>query len=713
MQAGSCLSALKTLDKAEHIQLPVAQVRPNQSNARVLPEPVSRPTQVPDHLDAIKGLQLDRVATSDDLVLWNTLIHYEHPIGVTKFAGHQKKYLISSDHGYLGAIGFSASALYLAARDQWIGWSGAQRQAHLSNVMGLSRFLIRPCVHCTNLASHVLAKSLKRMKEDMMQDHGIPIWVVETFVDSENDDPALRYTGTCFVAAGFHDVGQTTGRGRHAKTRDRTRTLKRVFLYEFNSRWRKQLGLAPVDLYPTLEIGTGLDAQSWAHQEFGGAPLGDVRRMASLIKMVTYLSRIPGDPIYANLSMDKAAIRAYYRLLDPPDPTAIRPEDLVAPHRQRTIERMRGQDRVLCLIDETKINYSRLASCDGLDTIGRNQTSSEAQGVRLHASVPVTEKGLPLGVIRCGFEPSDPESEHPDRLRWQDAVDDAIACAENLHRSTKMVVIIDREGDSASLMKRCIDSNQVDILVRAKHDRVLSKNLKLFGMLRGLESVGTMDVPISKLSRRVKSGRVLHEGREARMATMSLRFKSVDLPCGSMTAIHVREEDRKSDALEWFLLTSLEVEGFNDAKTIVKYYLQRWRIEDFFRVLKGGCNVEDFRLRSARKLHRAIAIHSVIAWRLLLLTLMGRDVPDAPVDLMFTDLQLRVLHNLASEHKLQPPTDLALAIVLVARLGGYQPSNKRPDPGVEVMWRGYRRLEVATTSVELELKHQGGQNSSE
>ncbi len=112
-------------------------------------------------------------------------------------------------------------------------------------------------------------------------------------------------------------------------------------------------------------------------------------------------------------------------------------------------------------------------------------------------------------------------------------------------------------------------------------------------------------------------------------------------------------------------------------------------------------------MRSARKLHRAIAIHSVIAWRLLLLTLMGHDVP---VDLMFTDLQLRVLHNLASEHKLQPPTDLALAIALVARLGGYQPSNKRPDP--KVMWRGYRRLEVATTSVELELKHQGGKNSS-
>ncbi len=136
LQAGSCLSALRTLDKAQHIQLPAAQPRPNHSNARILSEPVPHPTEVPDHLGAMKGLRLDRVITPDDLVLWNTLIHDEHPIGVTKFAGHQKKYLISSDHGYLGAIGFSASALYLAARDQWMGWSEAQRQAHLQNVMG-------------------------------------------------------------------------------------------------------------------------------------------------------------------------------------------------------------------------------------------------------------------------------------------------------------------------------------------------------------------------------------------------------------------------------------------------------------------------------------------------------------------------------------------------------------------------------------------------
>jgi len=173
--------------------------------------------------------------------------------------------------------------------------------------------------------------------------------------------------------------------------------------------------------------------------------------------------------------MDTSAIRAYYQLLDPQDPNLIRPEDLVAVHRQRTIERMRGQEVVLCLIDETKINYSSLATFDGFDTIERSQTSSEAKGGRLHATVPVTEEGLPLGVIRCGFPPSDPEVKHPNRQRWEDAITDVIDATKHMKRSTKIVVVLDREGDSASLLKRCIDSDRVEILIRAKHDHVIEK----------------------------------------------------------------------------------------------------------------------------------------------------------------------------------------------------------------------------------------------
>ncbi len=699
LRTASSLQALAVLEREGAIKLPASDPRPNRPNARLLPDPVSSPIDVPDRLGTLKGLRIERVRTRDELALWNTLMAHEHPLGVTKFAGIQKKYIFNSDHGYLGGIGFAAAALYLAARDMWMGWSSEQRETYRSHVMGLNRFLIRPDVRCKNLASHLLSRSLRQMKADLYEEHAKRIWVVETFVDPS-------YSGSCFLAAGFHKVGQTIGRGRHASTNACTRSKKAVLLYEFSCGWRTQLGVAPAPIYPTLEIHEGLDGDQWSEHEFGEADLGHRSRTKRLVRSADLLSRVPGEPITANLEMDRSAVAGHYRFIENPDTTAVTPERILAPHRSRTVERIRGEKTVLCVIDETKISYSTRPACDGLEVVGRNQTTSKAEGVRLHATLAVNDRGLPLGVLRCGYRPSDPSSKFPDRQRWEDAVDDVVECAKDVRRSTRMVVVIDREGDSAPLMERCLRSQRVDVLVRAKHDRVLPNGKKLFGLVRGLKSSGEIAVPVQRLSRRVKSGRVLNEGREGRDACMEVRFCAVELPCGPMNAVQIRETHRSSGALEWILLTSLPVNTFEEAKQIVQYYLLRWRIEDIFRVLKGGCKVEELRMQSARALHRAVTLYMVIAWRLLLMTLLGRDVSNASMEVMFTKIQLRVLNNLAMEHDLPKPVTMASAVLLVALLGGYQTGKKRPPPGVEVMWRGYRRLEVGAMCVSLDRKHQ-------
>ena len=69
---------------------------------------------------------------------------------MTTFAGAQLRYLISSTHGYLGAVGFSAAALYLQSRETWMAKDAAQREQHRHRVINLSRFLIRPSLRCTN-----------------------------------------------------------------------------------------------------------------------------------------------------------------------------------------------------------------------------------------------------------------------------------------------------------------------------------------------------------------------------------------------------------------------------------------------------------------------------------------------------------------------------------------------------------------------------------
>ncbi len=65
--------------------------------------------------------------------------------------------------------------------------------------------------------------------------------------------------------------------------------------------------------------------------------------------------------------------------------------------------------------------------------------------------------------------------------------------------------------------------------------------------------------------------------------------------------------------MQWFLLTTLKVRSAEDAAKMVGFYLQRWKVEDFFRVLKSGCRTEFLLFRTAERLQRAIAINAVIA----------------------------------------------------------------------------------------------------
>ena len=61
-----------------------------------------------------------------------------HPRGAVPLVGRQLYYLVKSEHGWLGGLGFSSSALHLEARDRWIGWDWDTRRANLHHVVNLS-----------------------------------------------------------------------------------------------------------------------------------------------------------------------------------------------------------------------------------------------------------------------------------------------------------------------------------------------------------------------------------------------------------------------------------------------------------------------------------------------------------------------------------------------------------------------------------------------
>jgi len=134
------------------------------------------------------------------------------------------------------------------------------------------------------------------------------------------------------------------------------------------------------------------------------------------------------------------------------------------------------------------------------------------------------------------------------------------------------------------------------------------------------------------------------------MAQVQLRYREVVLPPPKHHAgkpplplwvVHVRETRAPAGAtrLEWFLLSTREITSVEQACECLRWYCLRWRIEDWHRVLKSGCRVEALQHKTATRLKRAIALNLVIAWRIMLLTLLGRQAPDDA-----HTLSCRVLH---------------------------------------------------------------------
>ena len=210
------------------------------------------------------------------------------------------------------------------------------------------------------------------------------------------------------------------------------------------------------------------------------------------------------------------------------------------------------------------------------------------------------------------------------------------------------------------------NSPNVELLVRAKHDRVTTGDDKLFETARQSPVQAHIEINIQRQSaRRKKSKQKARSKRSARTAQVSVRTTQVELNPPSylkdkkpirIGVIHVREDNPPVgvEAIEWFLLTTRPLQSVEQVLNCVKWYCLRWRIEDWHRVLKSGCNAEELTNRTAERLKRAVAIKLVIAWRIMLMTLLGRDTPELPAEVMFSDLEIKVLNAYSKKKDLVP-----------------------------------------------------------
>ncbi len=668
IQISGCVKALRQLEKAGHIVLPrVERKAQAKKSPRRLGQAVPLPVDVPREVKDVQDLRLVQVRSEETLRIWNELMLTEHPLKSCTLVGRQLRYLIDSRHGWLGGFGFSAAALQLEARDRWIGWDPAQRQTHLHRVIGMNRFLIRPSVACQHLASKVLSLSVARLAVDFEQRYHYTPYLIESFVDLEH------YSGTSYRAANWIDIGQTKGRGRQDRVNQAALSRKAIFVYPLHRAFRQRLGLSPSAGSGALDLGEGLDAEQWAEQEFGGAPLGDRRLSKRLVASAHIKAKAPSRAFCGAAKGDRAAMKGYYRMIEQPDTSALTMSNILAPHRRQTIRRMRAQKTVLCLQDSSELNYTNLDSCTGLGELKANQTRAKTYGLNLHSTLTVTSNGLPLGVLKAQCLAPKPrpvdDKRKPSRIPieekktfvWIEHHRDLVALARTMPQ-TRLVDVCDREADFFELLDEQRNHPGVDVLIRAQHDRNLKEApFKLFSAVRQAPVAGHIQVPIPKQSARTKkSKQKARAARPKRLANLTLRCQQIKLPAPEYYAnrppvtinlIHAVEENPPANtkAIEWFLLTTVAIDSTADIEQCLRWYTLRWRIEDWHRVLKSGCSINKLMHETAERLRRAIAINLVIGWRIMLMTLLGRETPGLPAEVLFSDIEIRTLRAYAKK----------------------------------------------------------------
>jgi hypothetical protein len=209
-------------NRMRHKQVrPVAHVR----------EPIGGPLA---QLTPLEVLELSQ--RPDQLPLYEWLLHQYHYLSYASPVGLNLKYLVRDRQGRpLSCLLFGSAAWKCGPRDQFIGWSPAQRQTHLQELTNNTRFLILPWVEAPELGSYVLSRVLRRLRRDWQIKYARPLRLVETFVDGS------RFTGACYRAANWLDLGQTAGRTRQDRSHRMAVPPKRVLVYPLEPNFRPRL----------------------------------------------------------------------------------------------------------------------------------------------------------------------------------------------------------------------------------------------------------------------------------------------------------------------------------------------------------------------------------------------------------------------------------------------------------------------------------------
>lgn len=450
---------------------------------------------------------------------------------------------------------------------------------------------------------------------------------------------------------------------------------------------------------------------------------GDLRLSRRAIAIGTALSQRFGKALSEVFQNASDLKRAYEFFAN----THVTFERVVHPHQWRTATAVRSHAVVLAAGDTTYLDYGAIK----VKRSGYGPTGTGGNGLLLHSSLLIEpQQGEPLGLAWQKLWKREPLLEPPadetpeqkrsrqaqrrkrsrqqpfedkESYRWVEALQ---VVEQKLPESTRIIHIFDWEGDITEVFEQVRQLTHTGVVVRATHDRSLDATSEhLWQTLEAQPIQFEQEINLPETG-----------GRAARRAKVGGRFCAVNLRKPSrfdsreplhVYAVYAQEIDCPPEAepISWMLLTTEGGPDVNMAATILRWYTFRWRIEEYHKVLKSGCQVERYRL-AGESMQALLAFLCVIAVELLRLTYLHRTQPDAPINQVLRPVQVEVLQAKMASRKSQSPSDtkplsVDWGIRAIARLGGYLEHRRQTAIGIQVLWRGWLTLETLCEGWEL------------
>lgn len=449
----------------------------------------------------------------------------------------------------------------------------------------------------------------------------------------------------------------------------------------------------------------------WVEHEFGCVDIGD-KRLNKRAK--TILRRFIATPTSSIPESCKGwqETKAAYRFFENDLVTA---KKVIKPHRVATLNRIKSHPTVLLLQDTTALNYSGQKEREDLGPLQQDNV----RGIFLHPMLAMTPQRECLGIVdyeQWSREPLANRSakerkaercskgiKEKESYRWVRGYKKASRLAKFMP-DTQFVYIADREGDIYDIYheaQTAFSKGAADWVIRATFDRPIlteeppPKSNKLKASVKATPGVGTVTFTTASFGNRKK--REITQAIYAKEVTLlppRKKAKEGFSPV-KVTAIIATETNPLpgEKAVEWTLLTSIPIPNLEAALQVIEYYLCRWQIEIFFKILKSGCAIEKLQLSNKERFDPCLAMYLIVAWRILFMTMIGRASPSLSSESLFETLEWQTAYIMIYEKPppQEPPT-LKDMLRMIARLGGFLGRKHDGDPGPVVMWKGLRNL---------------------